>query len=121
MPRFVILEHDSPDGRHWDFMLEAGPSLATWAIAEPPDAEGPVAARWLADHRLDYLDYEGPISRGRGKVTRWDHGEYEEQSRSDEQRVVSLSGERLRGTATLTQSLEDPKGWLFLFVAERDV
>jgi len=74
MPRYVILEHDAADGRHWDFMLAGGEALATWALAERPDAAGPVAARSLADHRVAYLDYEGPISGGRGSVTRWDQG-----------------------------------------------
>ena len=61
MPRFVVLEHDSPCGRHWDFMLEQENALATWALPQPPDtAEMP--AEPLPDHRLAYLDYEGPIS-----------------------------------------------------------
>ncbi len=31
MPRFVVLEH-TWNGVHWDFMLEAGEVLRTWAI-----------------------------------------------------------------------------------------
>ncbi len=34
MPRFVLLEH-AWNGVHWDFMLEAGESLRTWAIDAP--------------------------------------------------------------------------------------
>ena len=34
MPRFVLLEHVW-NGVHWDFMLEAGDVLRTWAIDQP--------------------------------------------------------------------------------------
>ena len=36
MPRFVILRHDKPRGEHFDFMLEAGDVLKTWALALAP-------------------------------------------------------------------------------------
>ncbi|NUQ64853.1 MAG: hypothetical protein HUU20_20510 [Pirellulales bacterium] len=72
MPRFVVLEHDSPRGLHWDFMLESGDALATWALPEPPDAAAELAAESLPDHRPAYLDYEGPIASNRGTVRRWD-------------------------------------------------
>src|ERR1700704_4821039 len=77
MPRFVILEHDHPV-LHWDLMLEAGTALRTWRLARAPSAPGEVIdALALPDHRLFYLDYEGPVSGGRGVVKRWDAGEYE--------------------------------------------
>ena len=35
MPRYVILQHDTPPGYprplHWDLMLEQGRTLRTWA------------------------------------------------------------------------------------------
>ena len=70
MPRFVILEHDYPQ-QHWDLMLEAGPVLRTWRLAEPPDVGRPVAATASFDHRPVYLDYEGPVSGNRGTVQRF--------------------------------------------------
>ena len=70
MPRFVVLEHVRPEDRHWDLMLESGDALATWALKHSPDSAQPIAAEQLPDHRLAYLDYEGPISGGRGAVTR---------------------------------------------------
>ena len=118
MPRFVVLEHDSPGGRHWDFMLEAPAALATWALQAAPNSPGAIAAERLADHRLAYLDYEGPISDERGSVTRWDHGDYVEEHQTDRRRVVFLAGERLKGVATLTQSPEDTNRWQFSFVPE---
>jgi hypothetical protein len=104
MPRFVILEHDAPLGVHWDFMLEMGDALATWALAEPPNAAKPVAAEALPDHRLAYLDYEGPISSGRGAVTRWDAGTFQIERNSPTSLVVTLSGAILSGRATLERT-----------------
>jgi hypothetical protein len=76
MPRFVILAHDHPTP-HWDLMLEAGPVLRSWRLAAPPTAGVAVAAEATPDHRLLYLDYEGPVSGGRGTVRRWDAGTFD--------------------------------------------
>ena len=117
MPRFVVLEHDSPRGRHWDFMLETGPALATWALNEPPDAAPEVAAEALAEHRIAYLDYEGPISGDRGSVTRWDEGTYRLERRSKTELAATLSGNKLNGRVTLVCSSGTPKRWRFTFAA----
>lgn len=112
MPRFVILEHDHPK-LHWDLMLEAGEVLRTWRLLAPPRVGAEVVAEWLADHRKHYLDYEGPVSGGRGQVRRWDRGCYEPDARQfsgDGPLVIVLEGERLRGTATLSKSTG---GWTF--------
>ena len=103
MPRFVILRHDSPEGVHYDLMLEVGELLRTWSLPEPPAAGLAIQCRRLADHRSAYLDYEGPISGGRGSVTRWDSGIYELQQQSDTCWAVRLVGERLRGDATISR------------------
>src|SRR4051794_1331121 len=71
VPRFVILEHDPPR-RHWDFLLETGRGLASWRLREEPGPGGSVPAEPAAPHRRLYLDYEGPVSGGRGSVVRWD-------------------------------------------------
>src|SRR2546421_9696311 len=102
MPRFVILEHDRPE-LHWDFMVEAGAVLCTWRLAKPPETMGErIAAQPLGDHRLLYLDYEGPVSGARGKVTRWDGGEYESLAvKAGQVFHVQLKGQRVRGAAVL--------------------
>ncbi len=119
MPRFVILQHDAPQGLHWDFMLESGGSLATWALAESPDSGHPVAAQSLAGHRLAYLDCEGPVSGGRGAVTRWDEGTYRMEREAEGLVVVVLSGKRLGGRVTLERTGKEPEGWRFTFEAQR--
>jgi len=116
MPRFVVLQHDTPRGRHWDFMLETGDVLATWALDAPPDAGTAVSAAALPDHRPAYLDYEGPISGDRGSVAQWDGGTYELVDSDDTRWAVQLAGRRLVGRATLVRVADEPNRWHFEFV-----
>jgi hypothetical protein len=118
MPRFVILCHDTSRGEHFDFMLEADGVLKTWALPEAPTAGVEVACEALADHRLAYLDYEGPISGDRGRVTRWDRGTCVVERQSDREWVVKLAGGRLGGMVTLQYMGEDRKRWRFSFAKE---
>ncbi len=120
MPRFVVLEHDSPQqGRHWDFMLEHEGTLATWALpAVPHCLLEPTGAERLPDHRLAYLEYEGPISGGRGSVVRYDAGTYLGESFSDSQWIVVLRGGRLCGRAVLKCTSPDGSRWTFCFEPE---
>lgn len=103
MPRFVILEHDHPT-LHWDLMLDTGPALRTWRLAAPPTTGEIVAAEPLADHRLVYLDYEGPISGERGNVRRWDAGSFCDFAEHDSAVEFLLEGGRVRGRVRLTYS-----------------
>lgn len=73
--RYTISRHDAPDGLHWDLFLEAGDTLATWRLSAPPE-HGVVECRPLPDHRLVYLDYDGPVSGDRGVVARYSSGRY---------------------------------------------
>jgi hypothetical protein len=128
MPRFVILQHDHPF-LHWDFMLEVGAALRTWRLASTPLISTPlpsgergrgegiaIAATPLGDHRLAYLDYEGPLSGNRGSVVRWDAGDYEVIEMNDQRVVVRLRGRRTAGTATLTG--QDEGDWQFTLAAD---
>jgi len=75
--RFVVLRHETDTDIHYDWMIEdpAAPTgtgvLLTFRAGWPPAALSPRRA-WtverLPDHRRAYLDYEGPISGGRGRV-----------------------------------------------------
>jgi hypothetical protein len=99
MPRYVILEHDHPY-LHWDFMLEAGESLRAWRLAAPPQPGQTVPAEELAAHRRLYLDYEGPVSGGRGNVRRWDTGTFTGEVAGPAV-TVALAGRRLQCEARL--------------------
>lgn len=107
MPQFVLLEH-SWRGVHHDLMLETPHGLATWAIDDPLVPGAIWRARRLADHRLAYLDYEGPVSRDRGSVRRIDKGTYDTLCWEPTRVVARLSGQVLRGVIELR--VEAPGG-----------
>jgi hypothetical protein len=112
MPRFAILDHDHPF-RHWDFLLEAGTVLRAWRLLAEPAPRSAIRAEPLPDHRPIYLDYEGPIGGGRGRVRRWDAGSFTwEVDQADEVRV-NLAGSRIVGQATLRREYT---GWIWQWI-----
>jgi hypothetical protein len=130
MLRFVVLRHelpaDSPRSSHWDVMFETDGTLRTWAIEGMPDTRDPQPAEALADHRLEYLTYEGPISGERGWVTRWDAGTYYRgaESAASGGRIMGrddfrfeVAGTRLRGAIELVRG---PAGWSYRFLTAAD-
>ena len=124
MSRFVVLQHDLPPGSdrptHWDFMLELDGRLRTWAFESVPRAGSAIRAISLPDHRIDYLDYEGPISGDRGEVTRLDAGEFELREAQDGLYKGILRGSNMTASfvARRTKSTDE---WQFqLFKVEVD-
>ncbi len=105
MPRFVILHHDWP-APHYDLMLESGGVLRTWRLADPYGSD----AEPIGDHRLEYLDYEGPVSGDRGHVQRWDHGTFELHFDTENGFSATFHGEKLIGDFAL---MRVPRGWTF--------
>jgi len=122
MPRYVVLHHEMPTGgrrSHWDLMLEFESALRTWALTRELSASQPtVQAESLADHRLGYLTYEGPVSGGRGTVTRWDAGVFEVELDTPAELRVSLDGQRLHGKLALKRDAADGHFWTVSFSAE---
>ena len=96
MPRYVILEHDHPQ-LHWDSMLESGQVLRTWRLAEPPRTGRAIQAEASFDHRPIYLDYEGPVRGGRGRVVRWDTGTFHWEVDEPGRVIVRFAGKRGHG------------------------
>jgi hypothetical protein len=135
MPRFVLLYHQCRAGyerpSHWDFMLESGGLLRTWALprlpidwkaahertaaidsACPPIAGGSsVDAEQLPDHRLVYLDYEGPVSHSRGHVSRIEAGTFIANGERSANWQVTLVGNDVYGEVTLHRSTSDGDKW----------
>lgn len=107
--RYAILSHDFPYP-HWDLFLEVGPVLSSWRLAERPDRCDSVPAERAPDHRLEYLEYEGPISNERGSVVRWDRGHYTTRSRSSDRWLLRFEGEQMRGVWCLSR-LPDSELW----------
>lgn len=141
MPRFVLLYHECPSGcerpSHWDLMLESGDALRTWALPQLPQAwhkvhattarlqttcppislENVVSAEQLADHRLAYLDYEGPLSGGRGHVQRVDAGTLTANSESADRLNVTLAGNGLRGGLSIHRLSANDTHWRLTWLA----
>ena len=113
-PMFVVQKHQAHRaGLHWDFRLEHGGVLWSWAVRKGPSldpADKRIAAH-VEDHPLDYADFEGTIPDGQygaGTVELWDRGTWEPLDdpeagmRKGELRFV-LDGKRLHGRFTLVR------------------
>ena len=130
MARWVLLRHELPDGSwHHDWMFEHPSSVDAAAAASgglitfkldssvhwPPGAK--FEAERLADQRREYLEYEGPISGGRGAVRRVAAGECRVQA--DVERVrVWLEGRVFVGRAAGGAAA---RRWRFRVMPEGDL
>jgi hypothetical protein len=112
-PRYVVLYHEMPGANdresHWDLMFEVGDVLATFALGRPPGESAEQIAEVLPDHRREYLDYEGPISGGRGSVSRWDEGIYEAIRHTDDTWEIRMTGARIAGIAVISNVSDSPQ------------
>ena len=98
-------------------MLEADLVLQTWRLADVPQPGVGIPAERSFDHRLMYLDYEGPISGDRGAVTRWDQGNFEILIEEENRQMIHVQGKRLHGTVELVKHSET--GWQLIFSSDR--
>lgn len=119
MPRYVILWHEAGPAlnrpSHFDLLFEEMSDARAWFVEQVVVSGTELAAEELPRHRLHYLTYEGPISRDRGAVSRWDHGEYRLLHASEDHFEVHLHGQRLEGTLQLARRAQ--KKWRLLFKA----
>ena len=101
--RFVIQKHAATN-LHYDFRLEMGGTLKSWAVPKGLPTELGVKRAGFAveDHPINYLKFEGTIPKGQyggGTVMVWDIGTYEllggDYDSGDLK--LMLSGKKLRG------------------------
>src|SRR5579871_2429622 len=106
---FCVQRHDATH-LHYDFRLEIGGTLKSWAVPKGPSLDPAVKhfAAHVEDHPLDYGDFEGNIPKGSyggGSVMLWDRGTFEligdESGEAQLKRgdlKFRLHGEKLTGT-----------------------
>ncbi|MDP9341295.1 MAG: DNA ligase [Actinomycetota bacterium] len=119
-PIFVIQKHDAT-ALHYDFRLEAGGVLKSWAVPKGPstDPREKRLAMPTEDHPLAYASFEGVIPEGlygAGPVIVWDTGTYRNLTERDGRPVlveeaveaghvaVWLEGTKLKGGYALTRT-----------------
>ena len=112
--RFVVQKHRATR-MHYDFRLEAGGVLASWAIPKGPtfDTHERRLAMHVEDHPYEYRTFEGVIPAGNygaGEVIVWDEGTYRLVEGSDPVAEIAagkikfiMSGKKLRGMFTLVK------------------
>ena len=108
--RYVIQEHRPPvGGLHWDLMLEWDGVLRTWRMDRGPgELPDRVAhAVRIFDHELRFLEYEGPVNKGKGSVRIADRGDFEVCGESGESLVLEFDGAVLMGRFDLRALGED--------------
>lgn len=131
--RFVVHEHHA-SRLHYDFRLEMGGVLKSWAIPKGPSMN-PTEKRLAVavdDHTLEYGNFEGIIPQGRygaGPVVIWDSGTYEVLEGADPLAALAagslkftVSGKRLNGAFALVK-LKGPRTigneWLLMKKADQ--
>jgi len=112
--RFVIQEHSTTTGVHWDFMFESGNTLKTYRLDKSPEDIPQCSANAVKifDHSLKFLTYQGPVNKGQGNVCLVEAGTYKMLQDKHDLIQLNLNGQILKGKFVLTNTKDD--NWLFM-------
>ncbi len=117
---FVVQKHQASH-LHYDFRLEWGGLLLSWAIPKGPSLDPSVKrlAMQTEDHPLEYGGFEGIIPEGEyggGTVMLWDRGVWKPEVENVENSLekgelkFTLSGSKLRGSWVLVRTRGSKSG-----------
>jgi hypothetical protein len=111
--KFVIQQHSTALGVHWDFMLELADILQTYRLDKAPQQliQNPANAVKIFDHPPKFLTYEGPVNKGQGSVCIIEAGTYKMVHQAHDRLELDLSGKILKGKFTLSHIEGD--NWQF--------
>lgn len=130
-PHFYVQRHDATR-LHYDFRLEIGGALKSWAVPKGPTLDPTVKrlAAMVEDHPLEYGNFEGNIPKGNygaGSVMLWDRGTFEligEESAEEQIKrgdlKFHLDGEKLKGNFGLVLMKGRGKGNEWLLLKKKD-
>jgi bifunctional non-homologous end joining protein LigD len=133
---FVIQKH-SASRLHYDFRLECGGVLLSWAVPKGPSLDPAIKrlAVMVEDHPVSYVGFEVIIPSGKycaGEVIVWDTGKYcpdsalqQKLSRKQQEKAIkeglaggklafTLFGKKLQGSWTLVKTRRSEKEWLLI-------
>lgn len=126
--KYCIQKH-AASHLHYDFRLQKGNVLLSWAIPKKPSLSTRVKrlAIQVKNHKLSYGNFEGVIEKGYGAgiVMLWDWGTYRHETKNKQGKKISLTqalkngkidfsikGEKLNGRFSLIHYKE--KQWLLI-------
>jgi bifunctional non-homologous end joining protein LigD len=131
LPFFCVQRHDATR-LHYDFRLEIGGTLKSWAVPKGPTLD-PTPRRLAAhveDHPLEYGNFEGNIPEGNygaGSVMLWDRGTFEVLENMPPEKQLErgdlkfrLYGEKIRGDFAIVHMKGRGKGNEWLLIKKRD-
>ena len=126
---FVVQLHHA-SRRHYDFRLQIGDALKSWAVPKGPSYDPNVKrmAVEVEDHPVDYAQFEGEIPKGHyggGHVAQFDHGVWATQFDPEEQLAkghlrFELFGDKLKGGWHLVRSGKPARQPQWLLFKDKD-
>lgn len=128
---FCVQRHDA-SRLHYDFRLEIGGVLVSWAVPKGPslDPARKALAMKVEDHPFEYGTFEGNIPKGSyggGSVMLWDTGTFEVIGEPGAQGQLArgdfkfeLHGSKLNGSFGLVRMKKSKKGNEWLLIKKQD-
>lgn len=128
-PIFVVQLHHA-SRRHYDFRLQVGDTLKSWAVPKGPSYDPTVKrlAMEVEDHPISYAKFTGDIPQGHyggGHVDTFDHGVWATPRDAEAQLEnghlkFELFGERLKGQWQLIRGARKEAKPVWFLIKEKD-